>query len=185
MYFQTEKLQCDLESYRRDLIRQSNQFNSEKKNFQQRAAVLEEDKRNLHRQVEEANLENKSLYVQLDQREKNLKQILLNCESLSKERDELRNSLDELQSQFYKEMTCAQQKLDILTKKSLELVLHINSLNQQLEETQATKNKPLEQSIHEVNEQKLGQGQSMTALKQRGSAACSGIVTYNVFLLFI
>jgi hypothetical protein len=62
-----------LESYRRELIRQSNQFNSEKSIFQQRTAALEEDKRNLHRQIEEANLKNQSLQVKLDQTEKSKK----------------------------------------------------------------------------------------------------------------
>ena len=66
-------MHCDLESYRRELIRQSNQFNSEKSIFQQRTAALEEDKRNLHRQIEEANLKNQSLQVKLDQTEKSKK----------------------------------------------------------------------------------------------------------------
>ncbi len=162
-----------MESYRRDLIRQSNQFNSEKSIFQQRVAALEEDKRNLHRQVEESNLKNQSLHVKLDHTEKSLKQILRNCESLSKEKEELHHSLDELKSKFDKEMTRAQQQFDIHTQNSLELVLYIDELNQQLKETQAAK-KALEQYIHVVNEQKLGLGQSMTALEQRGSAACCG-----------
>jgi chromosome segregation ATPase len=162
-----------LESYRRDLIRQSNQFNSEKSIFQQRTAALEEDKRNFHRQIEEANLKNQSLQVKLDQTEKSLKQIMRNCESFSKEREELHHSLDELKSKFDIEMTHAQQQLVIRTKKSLEFVLYIDKLNQQLKETQSAK-KALEQYIHEVNEQKLGLGQSMTALEQRGSAACNG-----------
>jgi chromosome segregation ATPase len=166
-------LHCDLESYRRDLIRQSIQFNSEKSIFQQRTAALEDDKRNLHRQIEEANLKNQSLQVKLDQTEKSLKQIMRNCESFSKEREELHHSLDELKSKFDNEMTHAQQQFDIHTQKSLEFVLYIDELNQQLKETQSAK-KALEQYIHEVNEQKLGLGQSMTALEQRGSAACNG-----------
>jgi chromosome segregation ATPase len=96
-----------------------------------------------------------------------------NCESFSKEREELHHSLDELKSKFDIEMTHAQQQLVIRTKKSLEFVLYIDKLNQQLKETQSAK-KALEQYIHEVNEQKLGVGQSITALEQRGSAACNG-----------
>ncbi|XP_046458153.1 COP1-interactive protein 1-like isoform X4 [Daphnia pulex] len=162
---ETEKLQGDLESYRRDLARQSDQFNSEKRIFQQRAAALEEDKRGLHRQVEEANLENQSLHVQLDQAKTSLEQLSLGCDSLSKEKEELRRSLDELQSEFHKEMSRAQQQLDIRIQKTLELGLDIEALNHQLEETQAAK-KALEQSIHELTEENLGLGQSMAALEQ-------------------
>ncbi|XP_046646463.1 cingulin-like protein 1 [Daphnia pulicaria] len=144
---ETEKLQGDLESYRRDLARQSDQFDLEKRIFQQRAAALEEDKRGLHRQVEEAYLENQSLHVQLDQAKTSLEQLSLGCDSLSKEKEELRRSLDELQSEFHKEMSRAQQQLDIRIQKTLELGLDIEALNHQLEETQAAK-KALEQSIN-------------------------------------
>jgi chromosome segregation ATPase len=140
-------LQGDLESYRRDLARQSDEFDLEKRIFQQRAAALEEDKRGLHRQVEEANLENQSLHVQLDQAKTSLEQLSLGCDSLSKEKEELRRSLDELQSEFHKEMSRAQQQLDIRIQKTLELGLDIEALNHQLEETQAAK-KALEQSIN-------------------------------------
>nr|CAH0104580.1 unnamed protein product [Daphnia galeata] len=162
---ETEKLQGDLESYRRDLARQSDQFDSEKRIFQQRAAALEEDKRGLHRQVEEANLENQSLHVQLDQAKTSLEQLSIGCDSLSKEKKELRHSLDELRSEFQKEMSRAQEQLDIRNQKTLELGLHIEALNQQLEETQAAK-KAFEQSIHELTEQKMGLGYSMAALEQ-------------------
>lgn len=154
-----------MESYRKDLARQSDQFDSEKRIFQQRAASLEEDKRSLHRQVEEANLENQSLHVQLDKAKSSLEQLSLGCDSLSKEKEELRHSLDELQEEFRTEMSRAQQQLEIRTQKTLELSHHIDLLNQQLDETQLAK-KAFEQSIQELTGEKMQQGQKMAALEQ-------------------
>ncbi|XP_032783508.2 early endosome antigen 1 isoform X3 [Daphnia magna] len=162
---EAEKLQGDLESYRKDLARQSDQFDSEKRIFQQRAASLEEDKRSLHRQVEEANLENQSLHVQLDKAKSSLEQLSLGCDSLSKEKEELRHSLDELQEEFRTEMSRAQQQLEIRTQKTLELNHHIDLLNQQLDETQLAK-KAFEQSIQELTGEKMQLGQKMAALEQ-------------------
>lgn len=165
LFIQTEKLQGDLESYRRDLARQSDQFDSEKRILQQRTATLEEDKRGLYRQVEEANLENQSLHVQLDQAISSLEQLSLGCDSLSKEKEELRRSLDELQAEFRSETSRAQQQLEIRTQKTLELSLHIDLLNQQLDETQIAK-KAFEQSIQELTAQKMQLSQTMASLEQ-------------------
>ncbi|XP_057368948.2 golgin subfamily A member 4-like isoform X2 [Daphnia carinata] len=162
---EAEKLQDDLESYRRDFARQSDQFDSEKRIFQQRTASLEEDKRCLHRQVEEANLENQSLHVQLDQAKSSLEQLSLGCDSLSKEKEELRHSLDGLQAEFRNEMSRAQQQLEIRTQKTLELSHHIDLLNQQLDETQLAK-QAFEQSIQELTAEKMQLGQKMAALEQ-------------------
>ena len=110
-----------MESYRRDLARQSDQFDSEKRMFQQRAAALEEDKRDLHRQIEEANLENQSLHVQLGQAKTSLEQLSIGCDSLSKEKEELLHSLNNMRAEFQKEMSLAQEQLDVRNQKTLEL----------------------------------------------------------------
>ena len=130
--------------------------------FQQRAAALEEDKRDLHRQIEEANLENQSLHVQLGQAKTSLEQLSIGCDSLSKEKEELLHSLNNMRAEFQKEMSLAQEQLDVRNQKTLELGLHIEALNQQIEETQAAK-KAFQQSTHELTEQKLVLAQSMSA----------------------
>lgn len=133
--------------------------------FQQRAAALEEDKKTLHVQVEEANITNRSLQEQLREAKTNLEQLSVGCSSLSQEKEELRLSLDTLQMEFARETNRAQEQLDVRSKEVMQLSLHIETLNRQLEETHAAKI-ACEQSIQELTQQKMELTQKVAALEQ-------------------